>query len=605
MTEPNAALPKATSPTAASSNGWMLFIRKLCGRLRHNTGVATVAGIAMILHVVADVANPLIYRELFDVAIPAKDYRLFAVLLSAVVGFFLIQAIAWFVRARALATLNANTSAQLRVDMLLQLERMSLSEVTRRSVPGTITLFTKHLGVLENFLLVGAQRIIVGSGAALVSFVFLFVVEWRLALVVVLAAPLSSIGTALATRRVQPVMETRRIDAERVQHELHAILTTQPVVRAFNLWDFWRVRFASASDALRTSTQRVGLAALATQAATVMGSRLVQVIVIGAGAWLAMRGFITAGSLIGFFALMLNVIMGVELVSESASDTMQAMESLALMDELLAHKAAFVDVQPATPAPPLSTAIAFERLSFAYTPGSPVLDNVDITIRRGESVALVGPSGSGKSTVLGLLLGFHRPQSGAVRWDGMDVASVGMDTLRRQMGVVFQGTMLFEMSVRDNIAMGRLDATDEEIIAAARSAEIHEVISSLPEGYDTVIRAGRLSGGQEQRVSLARAIVRQPQVLVLDEATSALDPQTEAAINATLVRIGRDRTVVSVTHRLAGVRDFDRIIVMQAGRVAEQGNHATLMALNGVYAGMLDHPESASGADGAVHDTQE
>ena len=593
-------------PTAAAAaNGWMVFIRRLRGRLRHNTGVAAVAGIAMIAHVVADVANPLIYRELFDVAIPANDHRLFAVLLSAVVGFFLMQAIAWWVRARALATLNANTSAQLRVDMLLQLERMSLSEVTRRSVPGTITLFTKHLGVLENFLLVGAQRIMVGSGAALISFVFLFVVEWRLALVVVLAAPLSSIGTALATRRVLPVMEARRIDAERVQHELHAILTTQPVVRAFSLWDFWRVRFASASDALRFSTRRVGLATLATQAATVMGSRLVQVIVIGAGAWLAMRGFITAGSLIGFFALMLNVIMGVELVSESASDTVQAMESLALMDELLAHEAAFVEVQPARPASPFSTGIAFEGLSFAYTPGSPVLDNVDITIRRGDSVALVGPSGSGKSTVLGLLLGFHRPQSGAVRWDGVDVDTLGMDTLRRQMGVVFQGTMLFEMSVRDNIAMGRLDATDEEIIAAARSAEIHDVISALPEGYDTVIRAGRLSGGQEQRVSLARAIVRQPQVLVLDEATSALDPQTEAAINATLVRIGRDRTVVSVTHRLAGIRDFDRIIVMQAGRVAEQGNHETLMALNGVYAGMLEHPQSASAADGAVHVTQE
>ncbi len=579
-------------------------MRRLRARLRRNSRVAAVAGIAMVLHVVADVANPLIYRELFDVAIPTKNYRLFAILLSAVVAFFLMQAVAWLVRARALATLNANSSAALRVDMLLQLERMSLSEVTRRSVPGTITLFTKHLGALENFLLVGAQRVIVGSGAALISFIFLFVVEWRLALVVVLAAPLSSIGTAIATRRVQPVMDERRVDAERVQHELHAILTTQPVVRAFNLWDFWRVRFASASDALRTSTRRVGLATLATQAATVMGSRLVQVIVIGAGAWLAMRGFITAGSLIGFFALMLNVIMGVELISESASDTMQAMESLALMDELLGADAAFVERQSTTAAAPLTTSVAFEHLSFAYTPGSPVLDNVDITIGRGESVALVGPSGSGKSTVLGLLLGFHRPQSGALRWDGVDVNTLGMDTLRRQMGVVFQGTMLFEMSVRDNIAMGRLDATDEEIIAAARSAEIHDVISALPEGYDTVIRAGRLSGGQEQRVSLARALVRQPQLLLLDEATSALDPQTEAAINATLVRIGRDRTVVCVTHRLAGIRAFDRIIVMQAGRVAEQGNHATLMALNGVYAGMLEHPESASGANGGVHNLQ-
>lgn len=553
-----------------------------------------LAGIAMVLHVVADVANPMIYRELFDSAIPNSDDRYFILLILTVVGFFSMQAVAWFVRARSLARLNANTSARIRVDMLGQLERMSLSEVTRRSVPGTITLFTKHLGVLENFVLVGGQRIIVGAGAALLSFVFLFVVEWRLALVVVLAAPLSSIGTAFATRRVQPLMEARLRDAERMQHDLHSILTTQPVVRAFNLWDFWRDRFAHGSDALRESTRRVGLATLATQASTVMGSRLVQVIVIGAGAWLAMRGFITAGSLIGFFALMLNVIMGVELVSESASDTLQAMESLALIDELLVHEASFVDVRPVTQAAPLAESIILEGASFSYAPGVPVLDDVNLAIRRGESVALVGPSGSGKSTVLGVLLGFHRPQTGTLRWDGVDVGVLGMHTLRRQMGVVFQDTMLFEMSVRDNIAMGRLEATDEEIVAAARSAEIHDLITTLPEGYDTVIRKGRLSGGQEQRISLARALVRQPEVLVLDEATSALDPQTEAAINATLARIARDRTVVSVTHRLTGIRDFDRIIVMQAGRVAEQGNHAALLALAGVYAGMLDHPESAS-----------
>lgn len=582
------------APATTAPVSWMGFVRRLGRRLRADAGIATLAGVAMVLHVVADVANPMIYRELFDTAIPKSDDQYFQLLILAVVGFFSIQAVAWFVRARALATLNANTSARLRVDMLRQLERMSLSEVTSRSVPGTITLFTKHLGVLENFVLVGGQRIIVGSGAALVSFIFLFVVEWRLALVVVLAAPLSSIGTAFATRRVQPLMEARLGDAERVQHDLHSILTTQPVVRAFNLWDFWRDRFAQGSDALRESTRRVGLATLATQASTVMGSRLVQVIVIGAGAWLAMRGFVTAGSLIGFFALMLNVIMGVELVSESASDTLQAMESLALIDELLVHDAAFVDVRPVAQAPPLSESITLEGVSFSYEPGVPVLDDVNLAIRRGESVALVGPSGSGKSTVLGVLLGFHRPQSGTLRWDGVDVGVLGMHTLRRQIGVVFQDTMLFEMSVRDNIAMGRLEATDDEVVAAARSAEIHELITTLPSGYDTVIRKGRLSGGQEQRISLARALVRRPEVLVLDEATSALDPQTEAAINATLTRIGRDRTVVSVTHRLSGIRDFDRIIVMQSGRVAEQGNHATLMALAGVYAGMHDHPEPVS-----------
>lgn len=584
-----------------AAGGWLAFARRLRARLRHEWGAATVALVAVALHIAADVTNPLLYRELFDDAIPRGDHDAFRVLILLVVGLFALQVVAWAVRARALASLNARASARLRLEMLDRLRRMSLSAVSTRSVPGTLALFSKHLATLEGFLLVGGLRILVGAGQALVSFVLIFVVEWRLALVVVLAAPLSSLGTGLAMRRVDPLLERRRLDAERVAGDLHAILTTQPVVRAFTLWPHWRDRFSQGSKALLASTRRVGLATLATQAATVMGSRLVLVVVIGAGAVLAMDGAISAGSLIGFLALMLSIVMGVELVSESAADAISARESLAAIDELLAEDEAHGDEDAGRDAPPLSGVITLEGLRFGYADGAPVLDGVDLTIRRGESVALVGPSGSGKSTVLGVLLGFNRPQAGALRWDGADTRELAMASLRRQMGVVFQDTMLFELSVRDNIAMGRLDATDEEVAEAARAAEIHEVIAALPEGYHTVLTKGRLSGGQQQRIALARALVRRPEVLLLDEATSALDPHTEAAINATLSRIGRGRTVVSVTHRLAGVRDYDRIVVLRGGRVVEQGSHDALVAQGGLYAEMLARQQPlAAREDGGI-----
>jgi ATP-binding cassette subfamily B protein len=238
----------------------------------------------------------------------------------------------------------------------------------------------------------------------------------------------------------------------------------------------------------------------------------------------------------------------------------------------------------ARPLPRFASAIELRDVSFAYGASAPALSHVSVTIRAGESIAIVGPSGSGKSTMLGLLLRLHDPSGGAIAIDGHDLRTVTQTSLRTQIGVVFQESYLFDMTIRENIRLGNPKASDGEIEAAARDAGIHEFIASLPRGYDTRVGegGGGLSGGERQRVALARALVRRPAILILDEPTSALDAQGEAAFHRTLQKLSKGRTVISVTHRLA-MSMAGRILVLSGGRLVEDGSHDELIERLGVY----------------------
>src|SRR5438046_581452 len=255
------------------------------------------------------------------------------------------------------------------------------------------------------------------------------------------------------------------------------------------------------------------------------------------------------------------------------------------IEDLLTRRPRVVDARGAQHLPRLAKEIRFEDVSFSYNGEQRQLDHISFTILAGETVAFVGPSGAGKSTILSLLARFYDVTTGAVTIDGHDLRRVTQESLRAQIGLVFQDTFLFNATIRDNIRMGKLDAADAQIEAAARAAEIHDLIMSLPRGYDTPTGelGAWLSGGQRQRIAIARAILRDPAILILDEATSALDPATETAIIATLKRIARHRTVVAVTHRLAAIHHADRIFVVDSGCVVEDGRHHELLHRGGLY----------------------
>jgi ATP-binding cassette subfamily B protein len=234
--------------------------------------------------------------------------------------------------------------------------------------------------------------------------------------------------------------------------------------------------------------------------------------------------------------------------------------------------------------------LRWEHVRFSYTPGDrPLLDGIDLHVREGERVAIVGPSGAGKSTLISLVQRFYDPTEGVVRVDGIDVRALKQRSLRRQIGVVFQDSMLFNESVRANIAYGRAGATNAEIEVAARAANAHDFIVRLPQGYDTVVgeRGSRLSVGERQRVSIARTLLKDPPILILDEPTSALDAESEAMVQEALGRLSRRRTTLIVAHRLSTVVDADRIVVLREGRIVEQGRHPELMARGGYYATLV------------------
>ena len=372
-------------------------------------------------------------------------------------------------------------------------------------------------------------------------------------------------------------------------------LAAHSVIKAFDLQGTMLAGYGRRLAKLYRSTVHASwLSGL--QAASISGSgSSLLIIAITGGAVLAVRGELSVGGLVGVIDLLWFMIGNLQSLAGVLPPLQRSAAGMARIQEVLDAPEEMAEKPGARPLPRFAGAIELRNVSFAYRASAPTLSHVSVTIRAGESIAIVGPSGSGKSTMLGLLLRLHDPSGGAITIDGHDLRTVTQTSLRTQIGVVFQESYLFDMTLRENIRLGNPEASDGEIEAAARDAGIHEFIASLPRGYDTRVgeRGGGLSGGERQRVALARALVRRPAILILDEATSALDAQAEAAFHRTLQKLSEARTVVSVTHRMATPM-AGRILVLSGGRLVEDGSHDELIERSGVYSELwqaLDQPQ--------------
>ena len=323
----------------------------------------------------------------------------------------------------------------------------------------------------------------------------------------------------------------------------------------------------------------------ASSALQYMGLRLVQVVVMVVGAGFVLSGDLTTGGFVGFLLLVGVFYRPLEKIAAVIETYPRGIAGFRRYQELLATDPEIADVPDAIEAPVLRGDIRFENVSFAYSEDRPILRGIDLQIAAGETVAFVGPSGAGKTTLLALLPRFYEPTSGRITIDGLPLDRMRLNSLRRQIGLVSQDVFLFGGTLRENIAYGRLNATEAEIREAAAQAQLTSMIEGLPEGLDTVVgeRGVMLSGGQKQRVAIARAFLKNPPILILDEATSALDSQTEREIQGALDALAVGRTTLVIAHRLGTIRNADRIVVMQEGRIAETGNHGELLARAGIY----------------------
>jgi ATP-binding cassette subfamily B protein len=551
------------------------------------------------LLLLAALAVPQVYKAFFaysqrliiDRGLLGHDGSLLAHVLALLAFGFLAAAAAVLLADYLGAAIAAAILNGIRLRMFEHLQRLSIGYYAQARSGDVVARFTSDLTDIQKSLTTRIVDAVVAMLGLAINIPVAFAIDWRLGLVMALGIPVAGLGTRVFGRRAASSRYALKQQEAALASLVQESVRAQPVVKVFGLVGWLQDRFRAQLEDLRRRFVRAEFAAELVGSASSQGVLVMQVLVLGAGSYLALRGHLTTGSLVAFISLHAVVSKDAyDLTKKVVPSLIASTGGLQRIEELLGEPVSVADRSQAKALGRVRGPLRLEDVTFAYGDGRPVLEHVSLQIGAGERVALVGRSGSGKSTVLQLLLRFYDPQAGRVSADGQDLRDIRLDSWHAQLAAVFQESFLFAGTVRENIALGRLGARPEEIEAAARAAEIHDAILALPQGYDTQVGelGGRLSGGQRQRVAIARAMLRDPALLVLDEATSALDPATEAAINATLDRLAVGRMVVLVTHRLATARGADRIVVLEAGHVAEQGSHEELLAQGGLYAELLE-----------------
>ncbi len=416
--------------------------------------------------------------------------------------------------------------------------------------------------------------------------------DWRLSLVSLTVLPGVLIPTARIGRRIRRSTRRAQDDAAGLSRILQETLTGYQVVKSFTMEDAESRRFHDAATALKRSNLRyVAQQALASPIIEIFGAFTIVLLLAYARSRIVEQTM-SAGEFTSFVIALLMLYEPVKRLTGIHNIFQQALGASQKVFEYLAMDEDIRDAENAKALGPFARAVRFENVHFAYpsAPDRPVLQGLDFELKAGEVLAVVGPSGAGKTTLVNLLPRFHDPVSGRVLVDGHDLREVTLGSLRAQIGIVAQDTVLFDDTVRNNIRYGRRDASNQQVEEAARNAFADEFIQTLPQGYETLVgeRGAKLSGGQRQRLSIARALLKDPPILILDEATSHLDTQSEMLVQQALANLMRNRTVIVIAHRLATVRRADRILVVENGKLHEQGTHEELLARNGLYRKLYD-----------------
>ena len=528
---------------------------------------------------------PFSFKFLINDAILPQDNGQLAKILIILGSLFLFQSMATMFKDYLVALVGARLMVDLRLKMFNHLQSLSMNYYSKAQVGDIMTRFTADVSVVEGAMTRAIPSIIVLLVSGVISVALLFREQWLLSAIIAVGLPVFFVGPRLLGARAAKASFERQQFMGVTASALQENLSGQAVVKAFSLQQQSRFEFQSNIEELARRTRRVNFLGSALGTSAGLSGSMIQLLGLGIGSYMAIRGDLTLGAMMAFVSLLGNVIAPLGGFSGIVQVLQMATGGMHRVQELLKEPPQIVDAADASPLPRLSKEIRLEGVSFSYTDEQQNLKKIDLTIPAGNRVAFVGPSGCGKSTILNLLMRYYDPDEGSVTIDGHDLRKVTENSLHGQIGSVLQDNFLFNTSFRENIRMGNLKATDEEVEAAAKVAEIHDIIQGFPDGYENLVgeRGGRLSGGQRQRIAIARAMVRNPSILVLDEATSALDPGTEAAINATLEQLGETRTVISVTHRLNSVVNADRIYVLEGGELVEQGTHQELLDQKGLY----------------------
>jgi len=564
------------------------FVRPYLGNYRKLFAFVTFG---VLVETLFNVFMPLSLKFLIDDALGEEDFQALYKILGvlAVAGIVTSIVAVWYERWDA--RLAASIIADVRERLFEHVQNLPSSYFARTKRGEILSRFSIDLAAFEGSIKTFANSAALPFFELIAGIVLMLFLNWQLAAVALLVFPITLIGPRILTPKAVQANYEQKLNESALLGTVQENVAAQAVIKAFSLQRRTLGWFTMRNQDVRIKTASAVFLSTMVERTVTISVLLLHLVVLAIGAYLATKGQITIGTFVTFESAFWEVSYNIAHLMHFIPVSIQSAAAVRHIQELLDEPTRGADRPGAPDLPRITNDITFDRVTFAYEGSeTPVLDNFSLKLGVGRRIAIVGPSGSGKSTLLNLILRLYTPDEGRVAIDGVDIRRVTRESLRKGMAVVFQENMLFNMSIRENIRLGKEGASDEEVEEAARKAEIHGYIMSLPQKYDTSVgeRGDTLSGGQRQRIAIARAIIRNPSLLLLDEATSALDQTTEAAINRTLLNVAEGRTMIWSTHRLTSVVEMDEIIVISGGKAIERGSHAQLLAANGVYRKLWD-----------------
>ena len=535
-----------------------------------------------------DLAFPLVTREAMYDLLPEQKYRTFFTVMAIMLAAFALRAILYYIIAYWGHTFGIRVEADIRRDLFIHMQELDISFFDKNRTGQLMSRLTSDLFELTELAHHGPEDLLISSLTILGALIVMFTVEWRLALVVLCILPIFVATVMSRRRKMGDASRGEKRKAAAINTGIESSLSGIRTSRAFANEESEIGKFDEANEQFKVSKRTFHSEMGKFNATLEFFMTLLSVAVITVGGYLIMQGKMNYIDLITFSLYITTFVNPIRKLANFAETFAKGFAGLERFVELMRTEPKILDAPDARELSAVRGEIDMKGVSFSYETAhhTIVLNHVDLHVGAGETVAIVGPSGGGKSTLCQLIPRFYDVTDGAVEIDGENVKDITLQSLRRSIGIVQQDVFLFADTVRENIRYGRPDATDAEIIDAAKRAEIYDDIMAMPQGFDTYVgeRGALLSGGQKQRISIARIFLKNPPILILDEATSALDSMTEARIQHAFDELARGRTTLIIAHRLSTIRKANRILAIAGGEIVEQGNHEQLLAAGGVYA---------------------
>lgn len=544
-------------------------------------GCAIIAGLL-------ELGFPMAIKAFIDKLLPAQDWSLILLASVALLFVYLLNTALMAIVNYWGHALGVGIETDMRRQAFEHLQNLPFRYFDNMKTGHIITHVTKDLEEVGEVAHHGPEDLFLAIMTFIGAFILMATVHLPLAMITVVIVPFM---TYLVSRYGAQITETwRRLFGQvgnfnaRIEESIGGIR----VVKAFANESHEKALFAQDNENYRTIKLQAYRIMTASLTLSYLSTRLIQLIIMLAGIWYVIQGELSYGGFIGFLLLIEVFFRPVAKITSVLESYPKGIAGFKRFTQLLDTVPEIKDAPDARTVSHLHGDIRFDHVSFGYTPDRPTLHDITLSIHAGETVAFVGPSGAGKTTLCSLLPRFYDLNAGAITIDGIDIRSMTQASLRHQIGIVQQDVFLFGGTIRENIAYGKLGASDEEVMHAARRAKLDELIATLPDGLDTIVgeRGVKLSGGQKQRLSIARIFLKNPPILILDEATSALDTATEQAIQQSLSELSSGRTTLVIAHRLATIQNADRIVVVDDGRIIEQGSHQALLDNSGSYASL-------------------